>query len=69
MKPAPFPAVIAEPGETLSHIALRELGRANLWDVIAEANHIGDPRSILPGDIIVVGGNRPLPFKPRHRAF
>lgn len=64
----PLPAIIVEPGETLSYIAERELGRRNQWQLLAHANHLADPSSLLPGDIIVIS-SRQLPFHLRRHAF
>lgn len=53
----PIPAVIVEEGETLSHIALREWGDANLWWLFATANALRNPHLIYPGDILI----KPVP--------
>lgn len=64
----PLPAIIVEEGETLSHIAERELGSVHQWQILAHANHLADPSSLLPGDIIVISA-RQIPFRVRRHAF
>jgi nucleoid-associated protein YgaU len=70
-KPIPLPAVIVEPGDTLMKIALAEWGDARRWPILAAANHLkpGEERLIRPGDILVVGGARPLPTPDRQRRY
>ena len=51
---APASTVRLDPGQTLSDIALREWGDADLWPVLAKANHITDPANILAGSSIVI---------------
>ena len=72
-EPADQPAVAQEKtvkvkrNETLSHIALRELGKAGLWKLIADRNNIDNPASIREGMTLVIpvvdraapGGNKP----------
>lgn len=41
-------------GDTLSAIAQRELGDPNRWREIAQANGIRDPRSLMPGQQLVI---------------
>jgi hypothetical protein len=36
-------------GKTLSHVAWEEYGDPGAWRPIAEANHIDNPRTVLPG--------------------
>lgn len=47
---------IVRPGETLSQIARHQLGRADLWPALYQANHgaIGDPHWIYPGQQLTV---------------
>lgn len=52
--------VIVGPGDTLSQIALDELGDANLYPEIATANHIVNPDVIYPGQTIHI----PAPGAP-----
>ena len=52
--------VIVDPGDTLSQIALDELGDARLYPEIAAANHIADPDLIHPGQTIHI----PVPEAP-----
>ena len=52
--------VVVEPGDTLSQIALDELGDANLYPELAAANHIADPDLIHPGQTIHI----PAPDAP-----
>lgn len=48
-----------QPGDSLSKIAMKKLGNANLWPKIHEANKdtIKDPNKIFPGQVIKI----PLP--------
>lgn len=41
-------------GDTLSSIASKQCGNANLWPKIAEANRIKDPRTIKPGQVLTI---------------
>lgn len=56
---APDNTVRLQPGETLSDVALREWGDADLWPVLAKVNHITDPENILAGSPIVIPASRP----------
>lgn len=64
-KPIPLPAVIVEEGDTLRSIALAHLGSEDKWPILATANHLTNPNLIHPGDLIVVGGARPVPVMDR----
>ncbi len=54
-----FKTYTIQPGDSLSKIAKRELGNANAWNLIHEANkdEIKDPNKIYPGQVIKI----PLP--------
>ncbi len=52
--------VIVEPGDTLSQIALDELGNANLYPELAAVNHIANADLIHPGQTIHI----PAPEAP-----
>ena len=45
--------VVAE-GESLQDVARREYGSAALWTVIADANDVGDPMAVAPGDELII---------------
>lgn len=53
---AQLPRHVVQPGETLSHIALKHLGNANRWREIYEANKdvIKNPSLIYPGQEFVI---------------
>jgi hypothetical protein len=42
------------PQDRLDLIAFKEYGDAKLWRVIAQANHISDPRRIKPGQRLII---------------
>jgi nucleoid-associated protein YgaU len=58
--PAPNRTVTVKSGDSLSKIAKRELGDANKWKAIYEANRdkIQDPDMIHPGQVL----NMPTSF-------
>ncbi len=61
----PFRWVVARDGDTFEKIAQRELGRKSLWNAIARANPLKDPRRLRAGDRVKV----PLdPSNPQGRA-
>jgi nucleoid-associated protein YgaU len=47
-------AHVVEAGETLDMIAFQELGDANRWRHIADANRLHDPLNLKPGSVLVV---------------
>lgn len=58
---------VVEPGDTLSQIALEELGKADRWPGLFEGNRavIGsDPNLILPGQVIRLPGTGRHPHPP-----
>lgn len=46
-------------GDTLSSIAAEEYNDAALWRPLAEANRIDNPRTLLPGQVLVIPVLRP----------
>lgn len=48
------PVRIVKRGETLSSIAHEEYGDAALWRLIAQENHLHNPRLIAPGLVLVI---------------
>ncbi len=51
-----FETYTIQPGDSLSKIAMKKLGNANLWPKIHEANKdtIKDPNKIFPGQVIKI---------------
>ncbi len=41
-------------GETLYGLALRYYGAGDRWGEIADANGVADPRSLVPGTVLVI---------------
>lgn len=63
-KGEPFPAVIAGPRDTLETIGIRELGYKSGWIDLARLNNLSPTymtHKVEDGDLIVVGGLRPVP--------
>ena len=48
-------------GDTLSGIALRELGDAAQFPALAAVNHLSNPDDILAGSTILIPGQPPEP--------
>lgn len=44
-------------GDTLSSIAARVLGNVALWQKLATLNSIRDPRSLTPGQVLLLPGS------------
>jgi nucleoid-associated protein YgaU len=51
--------ITVQPGDSLSKIAKRELGDADKWHAIYEANRdkIKDPDRIFPGEVLTLPSN------------
>lgn len=45
---------VVKDGDSLASIAARVLGNVNLWKTIASLNGIRDPRSVVPGQPILM---------------
>ncbi|MFB2772422.1 LysM peptidoglycan-binding domain-containing protein [Pelatocladus sp. BLCC-F211] len=52
--PIDDPVRIVKRGETLSSIATEEYGDPSLWRVIAEENHLINPRQLNPGMVLTI---------------
>lgn len=55
---SPYPATIAESGESLCSIARREFGEESLWIVIAALNDRSGVADCRAGDILILPGRR-----------
>ena len=52
--PIDDPVRIVKRGETLSSIATEEFGDPSLWRIIAEENHLINPRKLTPGTVLTI---------------
>jgi hypothetical protein len=52
--PNPHKLHTVQPGETLDRIAAAELGAADKWRIIAEANRITNPLALKPGTVLTI---------------
>nr|WP_237519705.1 LysM peptidoglycan-binding domain-containing protein [Streptomyces sp. HUCO-GS316] len=41
-------------GDTIDGIAHRVYGAVEFWRPVAEANHLANPRSLVPGTVLVL---------------
>lgn len=52
--PNPQKLHTVQPGETLDRIAVAELGAADRWRIIADANNITNPLALKPGTVLTI---------------